>query len=508
MLPHSIDLSEHLSPMARKQRVRLLRKLGNEYFEQNNYGGALIRYTEAIQQAPDEIAAGIYCNRAAVLIKLDSLKEAEADLKKSLELQPDYVPSLCRLAFLKLFQGDPISSIKNYVRAVTVCGDTTNTLPRFRAHLKDAVKMATSRAKQQGYSPSYIKGLIPAEVQAKLDSFASLSDLDQGTTSTINRSRTEDERETPHREDIHGQRFQPGRPFALNVDNAFNQPNGPRVVQGPNGFSASFTVGQNQANGLMDLISHITGQANDDRETTENDGGIREVHESTGSVGSGSISNANNGASSDHSTGNTANTPSNASSTSNVNVNTNATSTSSNATNASNNDTNRPNSDTHSTAHEDPAEPDVDISDVEADNRQNTNPNSHQSNNNPPGINLAQTAGQAAQSFIQGRLNNQQPINGVDFARGLATTIASQIGHAMSNQPPPDTNTVSGQLRGIAQAATNAFVGASNINQAGRATNSGSSNTNATPASNTVHNSNTADADVSDLASAADMDLD
>ncbi|KAH3661390.1 hypothetical protein OGAPHI_006797 [Ogataea philodendri] len=165
--------------------VQELRQKGNEKFHSSNYPGALILYTECINLDPQAFA--IYCNRAATLIKLDCMKEAEEDLVKSLQINPEYVPSLCRLGFLYLYEGNTVKSLENYVKAVQVCAKEPHQLDRFKGRLKEAVRLAEGRAKQQGYSQEYIDTLIPATVRATLDNYRGLASEGEGQTTVAPR---------------------------------------------------------------------------------------------------------------------------------------------------------------------------------------------------------------------------------------------------------------------------------------------------------------------------------
>ncbi|GME81324.1 unnamed protein product [Ambrosiozyma monospora] len=120
-----------------------LRTKGNEKFKNGNYGGALLHYTQCIDLNPQAYA--LYCNRAAALIKLDSMEEAKEDLQKSLEINPHYIPSLCRLGFILLYEGNTIEALENYVRAILICSRERSQLERFKSQLKEAVRLAENR---------------------------------------------------------------------------------------------------------------------------------------------------------------------------------------------------------------------------------------------------------------------------------------------------------------------------------------------------------------------------
>ncbi|OWB55706.1 hypothetical protein B5S28_g1582 [[Candida] boidinii] len=149
-----------------------LRSLGNSKMKEANYVSALMHYSEAISIDPH--SAPLYCNRAAALIQLGSMKDAENDLMKSLNYNPNYVPSLCRLGFLYLYEGNTIKSLENYVKAVQICSGQPHTLDRFKSQLKESVKLAESRARAQGYPQDYIDEIIPDTVRITLDSYRSL----------------------------------------------------------------------------------------------------------------------------------------------------------------------------------------------------------------------------------------------------------------------------------------------------------------------------------------------
>ncbi|GMF53900.1 unnamed protein product [[Candida] boidinii] len=149
-----------------------LRSLGNAKMKEANYVSALMHYSEAISIDPH--SAPLYCNRAAALIQLGSMKDAENDLIKSINYNPNYIPSLCRLGFLYLYEGNTIKSLENYVKAVEICASQPHSLDRFKSQLKESVKLAESRARAQGYSQDYIDEIIPDSVRITLDSYRSL----------------------------------------------------------------------------------------------------------------------------------------------------------------------------------------------------------------------------------------------------------------------------------------------------------------------------------------------
>lgn len=152
--------------------VEELRELGNEKFRALNYGGALMHYTQAIDKDPNSFA--IYYNRAVTLVKMDAIKEAKEDLLKSLEINPDYIPSLCQLAFIYLYQGNTPDSLETYVKVIKLNQSLPNQMNRFKAQLKEAIRLTESRCKQQEYSQEFIDEIITPDIRTIIDSYPNL----------------------------------------------------------------------------------------------------------------------------------------------------------------------------------------------------------------------------------------------------------------------------------------------------------------------------------------------
>jgi hypothetical protein len=152
--------------------VETLRKLGNEKFRSLNYGAALMHYTQAIDKNPENFA--LYYNRAVTFVKMDNIDEAKEDLLKSLEINPRYIPSLCQLGFIYLYQGNTPDSLESYVRIVEINESLPNQLSRFKAQLKEAIRLAESRCKQQEYPQEFIDNIITPEIRSILDSYPNL----------------------------------------------------------------------------------------------------------------------------------------------------------------------------------------------------------------------------------------------------------------------------------------------------------------------------------------------
>ncbi|VEU19887.1 DEKNAAC100267 [Brettanomyces naardenensis] len=444
-----------------------LRTEGNEKFRNGNYGGALMCYTRCIDLVPTSFA--LYCNRAAALIKLDCTDEAEDDLKKSLEINPEYVPSLCRLGFLMLYEGNTVASLESYVKAVRVSSKHPHPLERFKGQLKEAIRLAEGRARQQGYSQDYIDGIITDDVRIALDSYHSLRNPRSNNNGTSPNSTVNSGTDAEHPNN--GGAFPRGvavassipfmpRFFNGNGDGAIATGTGtgnvnannnatatPTFVQGPNGFSASFTMGANQANGLMDIISQLTGQVN------------------PGNADQGPQNDDRNGA---QNSVHNADTPLPVPPSPAANITTEQ-------------------------------DPEIDISEVEPEASRHFGPTPAPAPAPAPTSAVHSVAHNAAVNFAQQRSQNGQPLNGADFARGLARTIATQVTHALAQHQGPQqqtTGSVGNQLRGIAQAAASVFLG-----------NSSNAASNGQPTAR-PDNGNGAHDNASDLGSNLELDLD
>lgn len=152
--------------------VQELRDLGNKKFRELKYGVALMRYTQAIEKEPENYA--LYYNRSVTLVKMDEIDEAKEDLLTSLKLNPEYIPSLCQLGFIYLYNGDIPSSLETYVRVLQANEKLPHSLNRFKAQLKQAISLAESRALQQEYPQSFIDEILTTDIRSILDSYPTL----------------------------------------------------------------------------------------------------------------------------------------------------------------------------------------------------------------------------------------------------------------------------------------------------------------------------------------------
>lgn len=152
--------------------VEELRNLGNKKFRELNYGAALMYYTQGIDKDPNSYA--LYYNRAVTFVKMDNIEEAKEDLNKSLSIKPDYIPSLCQLGFVYLYQGNTPDSLESYVKVVKINETLPHQLNRFKAQLKEAIRLAESRCRQQEYSDSFIDAIITREIRDILDGYPNL----------------------------------------------------------------------------------------------------------------------------------------------------------------------------------------------------------------------------------------------------------------------------------------------------------------------------------------------
>lgn len=152
--------------------VEELRILGNEKFRALNYGAALMRYTQALDKDPSNFA--VYYNRAVTFVKMDAIDEAKEDLLKSLEINPNYIPSLCQLGFIYLYKGDTPSSLETYAKIIKLNQTLPNQMNRFKAQLKKAIQLAEDRCRQQEYPESFINEILTPEIREIINSYPDL----------------------------------------------------------------------------------------------------------------------------------------------------------------------------------------------------------------------------------------------------------------------------------------------------------------------------------------------
>ena len=149
-----------------------LRKLGNEKFRNQNYGGALMCYTQAIDKEPNNFA--LYYNRSITLVKMNAMDEAKEDLLISTKLNDEYIPSLCQLAFIYLYEGDTPNSLETYVKIIKINEKLPNQLNRFKAQLKESIRLCEERCKQQEYSENFINSIITPNIREIINSYPNL----------------------------------------------------------------------------------------------------------------------------------------------------------------------------------------------------------------------------------------------------------------------------------------------------------------------------------------------
>lgn len=71
---------------------------GNEAFKQSKFEEAIAKYGQAIDMDPLNTAVGaqLYCNRAAALMKMNKIEQAELEAEKATQLDPKYVKAHLR----------------------------------------------------------------------------------------------------------------------------------------------------------------------------------------------------------------------------------------------------------------------------------------------------------------------------------------------------------------------------------------------------------------------------
>jgi DnaJ homolog subfamily C member 7 len=82
-----------------RKTIKLIEKLKeecNQLFKENQFEKAIEKYSEAINVDTKSVNASLYCNKGTCLIKLKKIEEAELDLSKSIDLDPNYYKALIR----------------------------------------------------------------------------------------------------------------------------------------------------------------------------------------------------------------------------------------------------------------------------------------------------------------------------------------------------------------------------------------------------------------------------
>ncbi|KAH8406976.1 hypothetical protein KR222_002132, partial [Zaprionus bogoriensis] len=118
---------KRLSQMEREQYAEKYRIRGNEYFKAKEYDNALKEYDRAIVYDPEQ-AARSYNNRAVTNIKLKNYLAAIEDCEACLQLEPDNVKALFRLAEANYAQGRHLQSYGIYQRVLDLEPDNVSAL--------------------------------------------------------------------------------------------------------------------------------------------------------------------------------------------------------------------------------------------------------------------------------------------------------------------------------------------------------------------------------------------
>jgi tetratricopeptide (TPR) repeat protein len=99
-----------------RQEARLNLTAGLNYIKDGNYDKAIKEFTVAIEKYPKYDIA--YSDRAAAFIQQKKFNEAEADLKKALEINPNSLEAHYNLAALYSIQNKLDSSLQALERAL------------------------------------------------------------------------------------------------------------------------------------------------------------------------------------------------------------------------------------------------------------------------------------------------------------------------------------------------------------------------------------------------------
>jgi stress-induced-phosphoprotein 1 len=107
------------------------RERGNELFKKGDFSSAIREYNEAI--ARNDKDAKNYSNRAACYMKLMAFPEADKDVDKALELDPNFVKAYIRKAAI-------LYAKRDFMKAIDVCNE---------AKIKDLEKKHTAEIDAQ-----------------------------------------------------------------------------------------------------------------------------------------------------------------------------------------------------------------------------------------------------------------------------------------------------------------------------------------------------------------------
>lgn len=102
------DIEAYINPELSNEA----REKGNELFKAHNYAESVKFYAEAVKRNPSD--ARNYSNRAASLLKLMALPEAEKDCDKAIELDPVFIKAYIRKAAIQFAK-------REYKKCIETC---------------------------------------------------------------------------------------------------------------------------------------------------------------------------------------------------------------------------------------------------------------------------------------------------------------------------------------------------------------------------------------------------
>lgn len=97
---------------------------GSQAFDQGDYAGAVILYTEAIAANPD--SAEVYNARGLALWHLRDLDGAMADFSAAVSAQPDFKRAYFNRGFVRLERGDSAGAVRDFSAAIDLDSRYTN----------------------------------------------------------------------------------------------------------------------------------------------------------------------------------------------------------------------------------------------------------------------------------------------------------------------------------------------------------------------------------------------
>lgn len=147
----SLENSDERKKLIDEKEAEKHKLAGNSYMASRDYQSALDEYSEALELCPAGPSSHVYfSNRAAALCYLERYEDAEADSKRSLDLNPIYGKAHARLGLSRFFLGDYNGAVKAYTAALEYDPDSSAS----KSYLAKA-KARLQRANSEDTDASY-----------------------------------------------------------------------------------------------------------------------------------------------------------------------------------------------------------------------------------------------------------------------------------------------------------------------------------------------------------------